>query len=100
MAQLPGQSALRRAESISLLHGEYASAAESQRLRVLPDAARWSAEKVRSSSCRSEGARTKADFAATIRGGRSAQGDDRFYRETGFGEYSRHVIQKPCSEDR
>src|SRR5437667_1864933 len=46
VAQLPGQSALRRAEPISLFHGEHAPAAQPQRLRVLPQASRRPAEEI------------------------------------------------------
>src|SRR6266566_2349990 len=50
VAQLSGQSALRRAESISFLYGEYAPAADPERLRVLPEAAGCLAEKIRPAS--------------------------------------------------
>jgi uncharacterized protein (DUF885 family) len=45
MAQLSGQSALRSAKPVSLLHGKYAPAAEPKGLRLLRDAARCLAEK-------------------------------------------------------
>src|SRR6266496_2689540 len=66
MAQLSSQSTLRRAEPISLFHGKHAPVAESQGLRVLPEATRCSAEKVRSIAGEPEGARTKANSAAAF----------------------------------
>src|SRR6266576_4198470 len=80
VAQLSGQSALRRAESISFLYGEYAPAAGPERLRVLPEAAGCLAEKVRSASRQPQSPRRKANSAAAFRGRGSDQRNDGFYR--------------------
>src|SRR5439155_17139492 len=59
MAQLPGQSTLRRAEPVPVFHGEHAPAAKPGRLRVLPDALGCVAEKIRPASRQPQSSRTK-----------------------------------------
>ena len=49
---------------------------------------------------KSKSARGKANPAAALRGRRSAQGNDRFYRKARFRKYSRDVVQEPRGEDR
>src|SRR5258708_7614949 len=68
MARLPSQSALRSAERVSLVHGDYAPAPEPEGLRLLRDAARCVAEEVRPSPRWFEDSGTKANPAATFRG--------------------------------
>src|SRR6266566_8917836 len=92
VAQLSGQSALRRSESISFLYGEYASAADPERLRVLPEAAGCLAKKIRPASRQPQSPRGKANSAAAFRSRGSAQRNDGFYRQAGFGQYSGGLV--------
>src|SRR6266550_1716775 len=96
VAQLSGQSALRRAESISFLYGEYAPAADPERLRVLPEAAGCLPEKIRPASRQPQSPRGKANSAAAFRDRGSAQRNGGFYRQARFGQYSSDLIQDPC----
>src|SRR6266566_3002967 len=96
VAQLSGQSGLRRAESISFLYGEYTPTADPERLRVLPEAVGCLAEKVRPASRQPQSPRGKANSAAAFRGRGSAQRNDRFHRHARFGQYSGDLIQDPC----
>src|SRR6266550_5666908 len=100
MAQLSGEPTLRGPEPIPFFHGKHASAAEPQRLRVLPDAPGCFAEKIRPAAREPQSARGKENPAPSFRRRRSAQGNDRFHRQARFGKYSRDVIQDPRSEDR
>ena len=100
MAQLSGEPTLRGPEPIPFFHGKHASAAEPQRLRVLPDAPGCFAEKIRPAAREPQSARGKADPAAAFRRRGSAQGNDRFYRQACLGKYSRDVVQDPRSSDR
>src|SRR5438876_8697498 len=54
VAQLSGQSTLRRPEPVSLVHGQHPSALRCQRLRVLHHAAPCVAEEIRSNARKSE----------------------------------------------
>src|SRR5438128_5258549 len=100
VAQLSGQSALRRPEPVSLVHGQHPSALRCQRLRVLHHASRRVAEEIRSNARRPESARAEANSPAAFRGRRSAKGNERAHRQTGRRKYSGHVIQSPRGQDR
>src|ERR1041384_3329175 len=100
VAQLSGQSVLRGSKSVSNVHGEHASPAQPERLRVLRDAARRVAEKIRSNARRTETTRAKRNSAAALRGRRSDQGNERFHREACRGKYFGDVIQRTRRQDR
>src|ERR1700724_1289017 len=98
--QLSGQPTLRRAKPVAIIPGEHAPAFVEERLRVLPDAARGRADEVRSIAREPEGARRKANSAATIRGRGSVKRNERLRRETGRGKCDRYFVQGTRGQDR
>src|SRR5438270_13033813 len=93
MAQLSGEPTLRHPERISFVHGEYTPAPPAQRLRLLFDASRGPSDQVRSAAREFEGAGRKADPAAPVRRGKSAEGDERFRRAIRGDEHPRQIVQ-------
>ena len=66
VAQLSGESALRSAERVAVVHGEHASPARAAGLRILPPAARCAPDEVRSVARESEAARAESGFCRRV----------------------------------
>src|SRR5205085_294826 len=93
MAQLSGEPALRSPKRVPVIHGKYAPAPGAAGLRVLPAAAHRGWDEVRSVARESEGARTKGDSAAALRGREGPHRDEQLRFATRVGKYSGDLVQ-------